>query len=266
LHRIVRTELNVMTFNLRYAHAEPPNLWADRRPVVCELIRQHEPDLLATQEGEYHQLVDMQRDLPHYRWIGLGRRGGSRGEFMAIFYRRDRFAPLAFDHFWLSDSPEVIGSTTWGNRDPRMVTWVRFRDQASCGELCMLNTHLDHEVQRSRERSAALILRRIADFDDAVPLIVAGDFNAPAGDNPVYDTLVTRGPLRDTWLEVGQPEPPLGTYHGFDGLDTDGTRGRIDWILTRGDIKASHACVITCSRNGQYPSDHFPVQVTLRAG
>lgn len=252
-----------MTFNIRYAHAEPPDLWEDRRPVARSLVEAYGPDLVATQEAEYHQLVDLQHDLPGYRWIGLGRRGGSRGEFMAILFRRDRFRPLAFDHFWLSDTPDVIGSTTWGNRDPRMATWVRFRDDAAGGEVCLLNTHLDHEVERSRECSAALILERITELDQAVPLIVAGDFNAPAGDSLVYDMLVDRGPLRDAWREAGLAEPPLGTYHAFDGLETDGTRGRIDWVLTRGDIEATGAEVITYSRDGQYPSDHFPVQVTL---
>jgi endonuclease/exonuclease/phosphatase family metal-dependent hydrolase len=146
------------------------------------------------------------------------------------------------------------------------VTWIRFRDEQSGREFCVLNTHLDHEVQRSRECSAALILERIADFDDALPLIVTGDFNAAAGDNPVYDSLVTRGPLRDAWLEACGREPPLGTYHAFDGLDTDSDRGRIDWILTRGAIEAIAAEVVTCSRAGQYPSDHFPVQATLHIG
>jgi endonuclease/exonuclease/phosphatase family metal-dependent hydrolase len=259
-------ELRAMTFNLRYAHADPPNLWEDRRPVVGELIRRYQPDLIATQEGEYHQLVDMQRDLPDYRWIGTGRGGGSRGEFMAVFYLRHRFHPLAFDHFWLSDTPDVIGSTTWGNRDPRMVTWVLFRDRAGAGEVRLLNTHLDHEVQYARECSAALILQRIAEFDDNVPLVVAGDFNAPAGENPVYDALAGNGPLRDPWRELGHPEPPLGTYHAFDGLAADGGRGRIDWILTRGPVEATQAEVITFACNGQYPSDHFPVLVTLRAG
>jgi endonuclease/exonuclease/phosphatase family metal-dependent hydrolase len=257
-------ELSVMTFNLRYAHAEPPNLWQDRRPVVSALVERHAPDVIGTQEGEYHQLVDLQQDLPAYRWIGLGRRGGSRGEFMAILYRRDRFVPLAFDHFWLSDTACVIGSSTWGNRDPRMVTWVLFRDDASRTEFYVLNTHLDHEVQESRERSAALILERIAGLDEAIPLIATGDYNAPAGENRVFEMLVSGGPLEDAWRELGRPEPPLGTYHAFEGTDTDGERGRIDWILTRGAFQPMDAEVITWSRNGQYPSDHFPVMVKLR--
>jgi len=256
--------LRVMTFNVRFAHTEPPNLWPDRRPVVREVLERWAPDLVGTQEGEFHQLVDIGRDLPEFPWIGLGREGGSHGELMAVLYRRDRLVPLEFDHFWLSDTPDVIGSRTWGNEVPRMVTWVRFRDKHTDSEFYLLNTHLDHKVQDARERSAGLILERIGDFDPALPLIVTGDFNAPADDNPVYRTLVGSGPLVDVWRALGQPEPPLGTYHAFDGLDSDGGRGRIDWILTRGAVTALRSEVVTDSRDGQYPSDHFPVVARLR--
>jgi endonuclease/exonuclease/phosphatase family metal-dependent hydrolase len=255
--------LRVMTFNLRYAHTEPPDLWPDRRPVVREVFERWAPDIVGTQEGEFHQLIDIGRDLPEYPWIGLGREGGSHGEFMAVFYRRGRLVPLEYDHFWLSDTPAVIGSRTWGNSDPRMVTWVRFRDEATGAEFYVLNTHLDHRVQESRERSAALILERIADLDAALPLIATGDFNAPAPDNPVYRMLVDDGPLTDVWRALGREEPPLGTYHAFEGLETDSERGRIDWILTRGPVSALHSEIVTHSSDGQYPSDHFPVVAEL---
>jgi endonuclease/exonuclease/phosphatase family metal-dependent hydrolase len=256
--------LCVMTFNLRYAHTEPPNLWPDRRPVVRGVIERWAPDLIGIQEGQYGQLTDLKRDLPAYPWIGLGREGGSHGEFMAVFYRRDRFVPLEFDHFWLSATPAVIGSRTWGNRVPRMVSWVRFRDRRTEQELYLLNTHFDHQVQEARERSAELVLERIAGLDATLPLIATGDFNAPAGENPVYEMMVESGALVDTWRVLGKPEPPLGTYHAFEGLETDGERGRIDWILTRGPVTALSSEVVTDSRDGQYPSDHFPVVARLR--
>jgi endonuclease/exonuclease/phosphatase family metal-dependent hydrolase len=256
--------LRVMTFNLRFAHSEPPNLWPDRRPVVREVLERWASDIVGTQEGEFHQLVDIGRDLPDYPWIGLGREGGSHGELMAVLYRRDRLVPLEFDHFWLSDTPDVIGSRTWGNRVPRMVTWVRFRDRTTGAQFYLLNTHFDHQSQEARERSAALVLERIRGLDGSLPLVVTGDFNAPAGDNPVYGMLVEEGPLVDAWRALGKPEPPLGTYHAFEGLETEGERGRIDWILTRGGVVALGSEVITHSRDGQYPSDHFPVLARLR--
>ena len=71
---------------------------------------------------------------------------------MAVFYRKSRLEPMAFDHFWLSDTPEVIGSTTWGNTNRRMVTWVRFKDRADGREFYFWNTHLDHQIQAAREK------------------------------------------------------------------------------------------------------------------
>ena len=118
-----------MTFNLRYASNQPPNAWQAQRPVAKTLIESSNPDIIGTQEGLWQQVKDLEADLPDYAWIGLGRDGGSRGEFMAIYYRRARLKPLEFDHFWLSDTPDRIGSTTWGNTNRRMVTWVRFKDR-----------------------------------------------------------------------------------------------------------------------------------------
>src|SRR6478735_7375299 len=80
--------LCVMTYNLRYASTNPPNAWPIRRPLVREVIEKAAPDVLGTQEGVYWQLKEFASDLPDFDWIGLGREGGSKGEFMAVFYRK----------------------------------------------------------------------------------------------------------------------------------------------------------------------------------
>ncbi len=255
--------LNVMTFNIRYAHTRPPDLWPDRLPVIVDLITRWRPDIIGTQEGLYPQLRDLERTLPDYAWIGLGRDGGSRGEFMAVFYRRDRLEPLEYDHYWLSDTPALPGSRTWGNNYPRMVTWVRFRERASGRELLFVNTHFDHEVQHSRERAAALIVQRLAGIRPELPIILAGDFNVPAGGNPVYSTLTGPGGFSDSWRNPGRPLS-LGTFHGFKGIDAARGTARIDWILTRGPVSALSSDIVTDAINGQFPSDHFPVVARLR--
>lgn len=257
-------ELRVMTFNIRYAHTNPPNLWPDRREAVRDAILAASADIVGTQEGQYGQLVDMAEDLPGYDWVGLGREGGSRGEFMAIFYRRARFEPLEYDHFWLSDTPGEIGSRSWGNRIPRMVTWVRFRDRVSQREFYLVNTHFDHESQPSRERSAALLLERVESFDASLPVIVTADFNADAASNPVFTALTAPSTFADTWRVTEGAEPPIGTFHNFLGAEEARGRGRIDWILTRGAVEALDTEIVTLARDGQYPSDHFPVVARLR--
>jgi endonuclease/exonuclease/phosphatase family metal-dependent hydrolase len=258
--------LRFMTFNLRFAHRRPPNLWADRRPAVREVIRSRAPDVIGTQEGLYPQLVDMEMDLPGYRWIGLGRNGGSRGEFMAIFYRPDRLSSLEFDHYWLSDTPTLIDSRSWGNRVRRMVTWVRFVEHASGAQFYVVNTHLDHESQFSREQSAELICRHARELDPELPIVLLGDFNAPARSGPVYERFTGGAGFQDTWTAVGNPEPSYGTYHAFQGLSGAEGHGRIDWILTRGRVVPMDSEIVTDAPGGQYPSDHFPVVARIRLG
>ncbi|MFI6654647.1 endonuclease/exonuclease/phosphatase family protein [Streptomyces sp. NPDC050523] len=257
--------LEVMTYNLRFASAAEPNSWRDRRPVMRDLLHRAHPHVLGTQEGLYQQLRDIDSDLgPDYDWIGTGREGGSRDESTAIFYDTRRLAPVEHYTFWLSDTPEVIRSNTWGAVFPRIVTWVRFRDLADGGrEFYVFNTHFDHGSQYARERSAQLLVERIGQLDRALPVVVTGDFNVAAHWNPVYDTLVGSG-LVDTWDAAEQRSTLYGTFHGYKGLTPDGER--IDWILTTPWVTTHRAWIDTFSEHGQFPSDHLPVRASLTLG
>jgi endonuclease/exonuclease/phosphatase family metal-dependent hydrolase len=256
-------DLRVMTYNLRYASQKPPNDWPTRRPVMKSLIARAAPDVFGTQEGLYAQLKDLASDLPAYEWIGLGRDGGSRGEFMAVFYKRARFEPVAFDHFWLSDTPDVIGSATWGHSNRRMVTWVRFRERATGREFMFWNTHLDHEVETARQKAAALIRDRLAAADRAIPLILVGDFNCAAGNSRAFEILTGEAGLSDAWtMATSRVNEGLNTFNGFRPALKEGVR--IDWVLLRGRAVVSRAEIVTYSENGQNPSDHFPVVVDLK--
>ena len=252
-------ELLIATYNLRYAGGDaPPNDWPSRRPRIKALLDRYRPDVLGTQEGLFGQLKDVAADQPDFDWIGLGRDGGSRGEFMAIFYRRERFEPLEFDHFWLSDTPETIGSSTWGNGVRRMLTWVRFKDRTTQREFYFWNTHLDHEVQHAREKSAALIRHRMAALPPEVPLFLVGDFNAVARDNRAYDILTGEGGLDDTWYAARERRnEAANSFNGFGPLLLEGKR--IDWVLARGAIDVRAAEVVTFRPGEQWPSDHLPV-------
>ena len=250
--------LKAMTFNLRFASQTPPNSWPQRRPVMRDCILKYAPDVMGTQEGVYTQLKDLASDLPEYAWIGLGRDGGSRGEFMAIFYRTERFEPMEYDHFWLSDTPNVIASTTWGNSNRRMVTWVRFRDRKSNQQFYFMNTHLDHQIQAAREKGATLIRQRIEGLKTNLPLLLVGDFNAQAGVNQAYRILTDDGFLTDTWTAAGRRvNESYNSFHGYAPLEQKGNR--IDWILGRNLGKCSETEIVLFNWDGQYPSDHCPV-------
>ncbi|MET0132517.1 MAG: endonuclease/exonuclease/phosphatase family protein [Kibdelosporangium sp.] len=255
--------LHVMSFNLRFASASAPNSWPQRRSVVAELLNRELPTVLGTQEGLSRQLRDIDDDLPpRYDWLGVGRDGGSRGEFTAIFYDTSRLLLRESGQYWLSDTPAVTGSATWGNEVPRMVTWARFADRRDGKEFYTVNTHFDNNSDNANRRAAILVLTRIGRFTAGLPVLLIGDFNDPAGNAPSYDIMVTRGGLTDSWPAAARHSTALyATYHGYRRLRPEGKR--IDWILTKGAVTVNSAAINTFAKNGQYPSDHFPVHASV---
>ena len=259
-----------MTFNLRHASTSGPHPWPERRPVLRKLLRGESPHLIGTQEGLYQQLRDIEQDLgAGYAWIGTGREGGSRGEFVAIFYDTRRLTPLEYDHFWLSGTPGTIGSTDDYAQEeeragsPRMATCVRFGVRGTPAVFYALNTHLDNRSGTARRRAATQLARYLTDrLDPELPRIVTGDFNAPAvAGTSVYDTMLNEGSLVDSWTRAATRGEQYGTWHGYEQPVPGGAR--IDWILTSPDVITRHAAIKTYSDRGRYPSDHLPVQATI---
>jgi len=255
--------IKVMTFNIRYANAFGANAWPKRRAGVVEVIREQKPGIIGTQEGLHHQLLYMDKELAEYKWIGVGREGGKRGEFMAIFYRSNRLKPLEEKHFWLSDTPKVVGSASWGNTVKRMVTWVRFLDRKTHKEFYFWNTHFDHRSQPSREKSALLINKRVDALQTKLPIILVGDFNAVAKANRAYNTLTTTGGFKDTFVSAKEKvNADWNTFNSF--RKTNKGKRRIDWILTKGPVKVDRTSIVLFEKFKQLPSDHQPVTAWLR--
>ncbi|MDQ0861903.1 endonuclease/exonuclease/phosphatase family protein [Bacillus sp. V2I10] len=258
-------DLRVMTYNLRYLNSTDPSphSWAERVPTIKKLIQKEQPDIIGTQEAVYQQIQDLKDTLPEYNWIGLGREGGSKGEYSAIFYNENKYTPLEYDHYWLSDTPNVIGSKSWGNQIPRMVTWAKFLDKRINQQFYVVNTHFDHQSPEAREKSAALILEKTKAFNPDFPVILTGDFNAGPTSLP-HQTLTKDGEFSDLWdTAQTRVNEDLGTFNGFNDPTGQGPERRIDWILAKGNILAKTIEIINYQKNGQFPSDHYPVMTDL---
>lgn len=246
--------MKVMTFNLRrHKESDGDNGWLQRRFAAAEVIRRHGPDIVGTQEGLHDQIGYLESNFHEYGFLGEARLGGRNDEFNAILYRKDRFKVLATGNFWLSDTPDVPGSRTWGNLVPRMATWARFMDKDTGNVFHHLNTHLDHLVPRARKLGAALIQRRLP---TDVPVIVTGDFNALQRGG-TYRYLTGEAGLTDSrWASQTRVESRWNaTFHNFTG------RGlyRIDYVLGRHLARYRGYRVIRDRVEGKLPSDHFPV-------
>ena len=114
----------VMSFNIRYGTAsDGENAWPHRRDRVIDCIRSADPDLLGTQETLAFQRDELATGLPGYACVSAGRDDGQdAGEMAALFYREARFERIDTGHFWLSPTPEVVGSKGWDAALPRIAS------------------------------------------------------------------------------------------------------------------------------------------------
>ncbi len=73
-------KLKIISFNLRYDKPDRGNkAWTVRRDTVAATVWQAGPDIIGTQEGQGHQLLDLHRLLPEYQSIGGDRLGNGIG-------------------------------------------------------------------------------------------------------------------------------------------------------------------------------------------
>lgn len=304
-------DLNVMTFNIRYATADDKeDRWEKRRGLLMDVIRANAPDVLGLQEALRSQIDEIRAAFPEYAEVGVGRDDGkTKGEYSAILYRTPRLqlageGPAYAGTFWLSDTPERVASKTWGNGITRICSWCVLVDAANGKRIAVYNLHLDHQSEPSRQKSAALLANRLIDRSPEmqVPTIVTGDFNCPhysvalrlltgslavprngesieAANGGVgfehRGAGMSRMPgpdLVETYGVIHPTDANPRTFHAFKGVDdTTGKGGpqsaltdKIDFVLVDRSWTVLDATVDRTSRDGRYPSDHFPVTARVR--
>jgi endonuclease/exonuclease/phosphatase family metal-dependent hydrolase len=202
--------LRVATFNVRNGIAfDGLDSWPLRRHTTAQAVAGLDADLIALQEVYGFQQRYLLRHTRGYAATGAGRADGlRRGERCTVLYRGARLDLAGATTRWFSDTPDLPGSTGWGNRLPRIVTLARFSDLATGRAFGFADCHLEGSPAAARHRSAAAL---VAWLDPALPWIVAGDLNAEPHDQAVR-TLLGAG-LRDVFaLGSATPGPPAQRY------------------------------------------------------
>jgi len=267
--------LRIMTFNIRYGSAnDGENHWNKRKEMVCNVLRDHPSDVVGLQEALRFQIDTIREAHPVYGEIGVAREDGViDGEYSCILYRTDRFGVGESGTFWLSDTPDVAGSNTWGAACVRICSWARLIETKTGKAFYIYNLHLDHVSQPSKEKSAVLLAERIKNRRFKEPFVVTGDFNAGEG-NQVIRYL--KGEIDMEGSDGSRAKTPVSMIDTFRVLHPDikdvrtahefkGTRqgNKIDYVFMPQGAKVLEAEILYDNVDGRYPSDHFPVIARL---
>jgi endonuclease/exonuclease/phosphatase family metal-dependent hydrolase len=255
-------EMSFMTYNIRYANVnDGDNQWEKRKEYLSDQIRFYAPDVIGIQEGLELQVNFLNARLSDYKFFGVGRNDGkNKGEYCAIFYKRNKFDVLKQDTFWLSEHPEQI-SVGWDAAMERICTYGLFLNKKTGKKFWVFNTHFDHIGMVAREKSAVLIAQKIREINKGnFPVILMGDFNL--NDQSKAITYLS-GEFNDSrMVSMSRPFGPFGTFTGFAFQEP--VKDRIDYIFcSKEDTMVKKYAVLTDSRDQKYPSDHFPVFIQV---
>lgn len=260
--------VRVMSFNVRNSNAQDgEDAWPKRTELFFATIAAFGPDLIGFQEVLAVQYDAIAARMPEYAFSGVARDDGKRkGEWSSIGYRKSRYTLVAEGNFWLSETPEVIGSKSWDAALTRICSWVRLREKATGREFVYANTHFDHKGVIARAEASRVISERVSVIAAGVPALLTGDLNINE-DNPAYAVFVkptVPGAIRwiDAFREVHPKRgPDESSFHAFRG----GAKGsRIDFIFHTDHWTATEAAIDRTSKDGRYPSDHYPVTAVVR--
>ena len=254
--------LKVMTYNIRLDVAsDKENDWTHRADFFIGQIRFYEPDIWGVQEATPNQMNDLEKLLPEYSHIGIGRDGIGKGEASAIFFKKDRFKVSNEQTFWLSETPDKP-SKSWDSAYPRICTFGLFKDLKTKMSFWVFNTHLDHIGEVARTNGIEMILAKIKEVNKKnYPVIFTGDFNSEPDSERIKNL---KRAMTDT-REASEQKPfgPSGSFNGFK-FNEPVTR-LIDYIFVDNSkrIRVKKYAVLSDSKDLRYPSDHLPIFVEM---
>lgn len=291
--------LKVMSFNVQTENGTAVR-FDIRADMLRDILDEYQPDSIGLQEvtPTWRAAMDSYIFNDSYTGVGVARTNdASLGlEQSCIFYRSDKFELLDSGTFWLSDTPNVVGSSYEGSQYPRICTYVHLKDKATGLEYVHMNTHLHHKSgtdgNNIRKQQISVLLEKLYSLGDNVPVVVTGDFNqrSETSEGTVYALYKMMTGLSNVTFSDGSthkftnladsratapvntvinaPEGSTATmtkYYEEGGDSYNPQNLPIDYCFyTKNLLEAKSYSIELFCRDGVYMSDHLPVFVTFK--
>ncbi|GAO28277.1 Bacillopeptidase F precursor [Geofilum rubicundum JCM 15548] len=202
--------------------SQSAQLWDERLLSIESLVKTENFDIIGMQEVNFDRFFSLTGILTDYDSVlGDGEDRTDIEELAPIFFKSDQFILLSKSQYWLSETPDIPGSKSWGAIYPRIVTWAKLQNKTSGHIFFVFNTHFCHLNEDAQIKSSTLFLQKMNEIAGDAPVVVTGNFNASA-ETPV-ETLLTLNwdrfhSLRNTAQlakKSKKPDHKMGSTNGY---------------------------------------------------
>lgn len=246
-------QYRAITFNVCYSGTALYSVNYRSKLLIAE-VNSKDADIMGFQEATPEWMNILTKKLDKYAYVSCYRTGDeSEGaEANPIFYKKDKFTLLDSGTFWLTDTPDVVGSKYPGAGCERISTYVVLEDNITQQKIAVFNTHLDNVSYAAGVTGMNRINEKIWDYIGEIPVMLMGDFNSTSS-SYVY-TLATKH-LRDTRVVASETDSSY-TYHDYGKQEL-----LLDYVLASSEINPMRYSVIKDQINRAYISDHYGIYV-----
>ena len=242
-------ELKVATFNIWHNQ----NDWAARLPLLIQTLIDADADVIALQEV----LEDADVGLPNQAQTLADALSATGRPYSMHFVSTDaEGAPRRYGNAILTRLPVIAHDSRKLEPLEDYRTALRVRVEAFGRPIDIVDTHLAWQ-----EDAGAVRARQISDLlswlpQDGTPLVVMGDFNAPLSDSGLATLTGVR------FFSALPRDSVVTTLNPAKGHPNR----VIDHVFAETEFFApgSVALIGNTPVGGEYPSDHFGVQATIK--
>ncbi len=251
--------IRVFSFNLRCADVNGVPM-PERCELAVRFLRQEQAvaDVIGVQEATPEWMRVLTAGLPDYDYVGVGRDNGSdKGEYSAVFYKKDKYHVLDSGTFWLSETPQTP-SKGWDAACTRICSYALLEDKQTGVRFAHANSHFDHVGEVAQQNEAKLVSAFVRDKFADVPCVFTADMNVLPTSEPYR---IMTASLRDAAVTCAD-SVKRGTFHNaHPNKITDST---IDYVLYAGAWEPVHFRTVTVGIDNRFVSDHFPVYADMK--
>lgn len=244
-------ELRVVTLNLYHDKAD----WPKREPLIVAGLREQQADVIALQEVLQHEQLPNQAE-------SLAKALGYRVHFVSVNAADE---VRRYGNAILTRHPVLATGShhLQPHEDSRTVAHARIDTPAGVVDVYATHLHWTVEGAAIRERQLQDLQAYIATTRSEAPVIITGDFNAPASAPEL-------APLQPAFLDAyGHAHPDAGEDDANTTLNPAffERRSRIDHFFVERDrfeVIDARRILDRPGADGTWPSDHFGVAAVLR--
>ena len=248
----------------------------NRRPVMKEVLSKYDADSIGFQEVSWGWKEWLAEDFSAYTQRGIMRygdnyKGSASNELDLLMYKTDKFKELKWETVWLSDTPYIEASKTWGGTNPCTFTYALLEIKETGENIAHFTTHYSHDSAEAQTKAGAQMAEFIINFLErnqqnghTIPVYATGDYNV-SPDSEGYNSMCTAltDPITIAKERVGENTFPTWNHDaGQYGIEPT---GRIDFCFVNANAMVVDKYeVIRGTVNGIPPSDHYGLYIESR--